>query len=77
MEGDLARVKDALVAMEEARTVAEEAKCKAEYKDTRLEVDWMSLLLELGRSRTRCLLSSLKPIRTRRSWRKNTRRLWR
>ena len=48
MEGDLARVKDALVAAEEASAVAEEVKRNAESEATRLEVDWTSLLLELG-----------------------------
>ena len=40
-EDDLARVRDALV-------VAEEAKHKAEAKTSRLEVERMPLLLELG-----------------------------
>ena len=48
MEGDLARVKDALAAVEEASAVAEEGRRNAESKATRLEVDWTSLLLELG-----------------------------
>ena len=77
LEGDLARVKDALATTEEARKVAEEARSKAEFEATRLEVDWTSLLLELGQPRTRCLLSSLKLVRTRRSWRRNTRKLLR
>ena len=45
MEGDLARVKDALAATEEARAVAEEARFKAESETARLEVDRTSLLL--------------------------------
>ena len=48
MEGDLARVKDSLVAAEEARVVVEEARRKAKSEVARLEVDWTSLLLELG-----------------------------
>ena len=48
LEGDLARVKDALAAVEEARVVAVEARRKAESEVARLEVDWTSLLLELG-----------------------------
>ena len=48
MECELARVKDALAAAEEARAVAEEARRKAESEVTRLEVDQMSLLLDLG-----------------------------
>ena len=48
LEGDLARVKDALAAVEEARAIAEEARRKAESKAVQLEVDQMSLLLELG-----------------------------
>ena len=48
MEGDLARVKDALVAAKVANAIAEEVKCNAESEATRLEVDWTSLLLELG-----------------------------
>ena len=47
-DGDLARVKYALVATEEARTIVEESKRKAESKASRLKVDRMSLLLELG-----------------------------
>ena len=39
LEGDLARVKDALTAAEEARVVAEEARCKAESEASRLDVD--------------------------------------
>ena len=39
MEGDLARVQDALAATEEARAVAEKAKRKAEAEATRLDVD--------------------------------------
>ena len=46
--GDLARVKDALAAMEEARVIAEKARCKAKSEAVRLEVDQTSLLLDLG-----------------------------
>ena len=48
IEGDLVRVKDALAAAEEAKTLIEEARRKAKSKATRLEVDQTSLLLELG-----------------------------
>ena len=48
MEGDLARVKDALAAVDEARVVAEEARRKAEFEAAQLEVGQTSLLLELG-----------------------------
>ena len=48
MEGDLPRDKDALTATEEARVVAKEAMHKAKSEAARLEVDWTSLLLELG-----------------------------
>ena len=41
-------MKDALAVAEEARTVAEEARCKAEFEAAPLEVDRMSLLLNLG-----------------------------
>ena len=76
-KGDLARVKDALAAVEEAKAVAEEARRKAESEAARLEVDQTSLVLNLGQLRTRCLLSSLKLVRTRRPWKRNTKRLWR
>ena len=45
MEGDLARVKDALASVEEARVVAEEVRHKAESEFARPEVDRTSLLL--------------------------------
>ena len=48
LEGELARVKNALAAAEEARPVAKEARRKAESEVFRLKVDWTSLLLELG-----------------------------
>ena len=48
MEGDLARLQDALVAIEEAMAVAEEARRKAEAKAAHLEVERMSFLLEIG-----------------------------
>ena len=48
IEGDLARVKDALAATKEDRVVVEEARCKAKFEVTRLEVDLTSLLLEPG-----------------------------
>ena len=47
LEGDLVRVKDALVIAEEAKEVAEEARHKAESEAAQLEVDRTSLLLEL------------------------------
>ena len=47
LEGDLAKVKDTLVPIEEARTVAEEARREAESEAARLEFDQTSLLLEL------------------------------
>ena len=65
MEGDLAKVQEALVAMEEARH-------KAEVEIARLEVELKSLLLELGVAK-----DELKRARTRRPWRKTTRRPWR
>ena len=48
VKGDLARVRDALAATKEARAVAEKAKHKAEAKAACLEVEWTSLLLEIG-----------------------------
>ena len=48
LEGDFARVKDALAATEEAKAVAEKARHKVESKAARLEVDQTPLLLELG-----------------------------
>ena len=48
LEGDLARVKDAMATLEESRVVAEEARRKVEYEATRLEVDRTSLMLKLG-----------------------------
>ena len=48
LEGDLARVKDALLATEEARAVVKKARRKAEYEVAQLKVDRTSLLLELG-----------------------------
>ena len=48
MKYDLARVKDALVAAEEAKEITEEARHKAESEVSQLEVDQKSLLLELG-----------------------------
>ena len=47
MEGDLARVKDAVATAEEAWAVAEEARRKVESDASQLEVDQTSLLLEL------------------------------
>ena len=47
MEGDLARVKDALAAAEEVREVVEEARRIFEPEASRLEVNQTSLLLEL------------------------------
>ena len=47
MEGDLARVKDALAVVEEVKVVAKEARRKVKFEAARLEVDRMSLLLEL------------------------------
>ena len=47
-EGDLARVKDVQAAAEEAKTVLEEARHKADAEATCLEVDRTSLMLELG-----------------------------
>ena len=44
MEGDLARVQDALA-------VAKEAKRKVEANTTHLKVEWTSLLLEIGAGR--------------------------
>ena len=48
LEGDLARVKDALVTAKEPKAVAEEARRKVESEATQLEVDRASFLLELG-----------------------------
>ena len=48
LEGDLVRVKDALAATEEVREVVEEARSKADFEASRLEVNRTSLLLELG-----------------------------
>ena len=76
LKGDLAKVKDALTAAEEAKVVAEKARHKVKFEVARLKVDRTSLLLELGRARTRCLLSNLKPTRTTRPWRRNTIRPW-
>ena len=47
MEGDLARVKDALAAAKEAMAVAEEARRNVTSEAARLEVDQTSLLIEL------------------------------
>ena len=47
MEGDLARVKDALAVVEEVKVVAKEARRTVKFEAARLEVDRMSLLLEL------------------------------
>ena len=65
MEGDLAKVQEALVGVEEARH-------RAEVKTARLEVKRKSLLLELGVAK-----DELRRARTRRPWRKTTRRPWR
>ena len=65
MEGDLAKVQEALVAVEEARH-------KAEVETACLEVERKSLLLELGVAK-----DELRQARTRRPWRKTTRRPWR
>ena len=46
MEGDLARVKDALATAEEAMAVAEESRRKAKSEVARLEVDQTPLLIE-------------------------------
>ena len=46
-EGDLARVQDDLAAMEKARAIANEARCKAEAEVARLEVERKSFLLEI------------------------------
>ena len=48
LEGDLARVKDALAAAKEARAVAEEVRRKVESEVARIEVNRTSLLIELG-----------------------------
>ena len=34
--------------MEEAKAIAKEARCKAKVEAASLEVEWMSLLLEIG-----------------------------
>ena len=64
--------------MEEAREITEEARSKAEAEAeaeaTRLEVERTSLLLDIGRPRTRYPFSTPKPVKTRRPWRKITRR---
>ena len=69
-EGDLARVHDALAAAKEARAVAKEARHKAEAETNRLEVKRASLLLET----TRYPLFTPKPAKTRRAWRRITKR---
>ena len=51
VEGDLAKVQDALVATEEAKAVSEKAKHKDEAEVASLEVEKMSLLLEIGASK--------------------------
>ena len=48
VDEDQVRVQGALAVTEEAKAVVVEARRKAEVKATRLEVDWMSLLLDLG-----------------------------
>ena len=48
MEGDLARVQDAMATMKEARAVVEEVERKAEAKAVYLEVERTSLQLEIG-----------------------------
>ena len=47
-EGDLASVQDTLAAVEQDMRVGEEARRKAEAEAARLEVEQMSLLLEIG-----------------------------
>ena len=65
VEGDLAKVQEALVAVEEARH-------RAEVETACFEVERKSLLLELGVAK-----DELRRARTRRPWRKTTRRPWR
>ena len=48
VEGDLARVKDVQVVVEEAKTIVEEARHKANAEAACLEVDRTSFMLELG-----------------------------
>ena len=48
VEGDLARVKDVQAVAEEAKTVVEEARHKADAEAACLEVDQTSFMLELG-----------------------------
>ena len=57
-EDDMARVGDAL-------TVVEEAKRKVEVDTVHLEVERMSILLELGRQKMKCPPFSPKPVRQR------------
>ena len=52
---------------------AKEARRKVEVEATRLEVEQTSLLLDI-RLRTKCLLSNLRRAKTKRPWRKTTRR---
>ena len=79
-KGDLATVQDALAAAKEARVVAEEARRKAEAeveaKVACLEVEWTSLLLEIGATKDK--VSFLHSQADKDSpWRRITRRPYR
>ena len=69
MEDDLARVQAALA-------IAEEVRHKAKAEVARLEVEWTSLVLEIGQPKMKCLLFSPRPVRTNKPWRRTTIRPW-
>ena len=74
-----ARAEDGLARVQDTLVVTEEAKHKAEAKaeTTHLEVERMSLLLEIKAAKDEVSSSSPKQAKTKKPWRKTTKRPWR
>ena len=71
-----ARAKDHLARVRDALVIAEEAKCKAEAEIACLESE-RPFYWSLGRQRIKYPPFISKPVKTKKPWRRTTRRPWR
>ena len=71
-----ARVKVNLARIQDALAVVEEAMCKEKAEVARLEVEKRHSCWKSERLRTRCLLFTPRMARTRKPWRRTTKRPW-
>ena len=69
-----AQTEDNLIRVQDALMIAKEARRKVEAEVACLEVERTSLMLEIGRLKMKCLLFTLRRVRTKQPWRRTIRR---